>query len=197
MNMRFIKIYNRFTNIEDEKQLTPDELFVYSIMSMEKNSEDILNTSFDILKHMVRLGRNKRVLSNKKDIIKCIHSMEGKGVIRASRVNKEMIEIRFFDLNGGYEKLYTRELQRIRNSRELSIYVAIKKWRGQKNGAIYSYGQWSKILGVSRVSAIKLINQAVDDSMILKIGTAYSSEAGANNYLINKNMKLEGLSCRL
>lgn len=197
MKLRFIKIYNRFTNAEDEKKLTPDELFVYSVMSMEKNSNDVLNTSLDVLKHLVRVGRNKRVLSNKKDIIKCVNSLEEKHVIKVDRVNKEMIEVKFCDLDGGYEKLYTRELQRIRNSRELSIYVAIKKWRGQKNGAIYSYEQWSKILSVSRVSAIKLINQAVEDEMIVKIGTAYSSETGANNYLINKNMKSEGLSCRL
>src|SRR5699024_4660347 len=146
--MMFVKIYNKLTNINDNDSLSPDELFVYAVVSMEKNSEGIFYTSYDVLKHMVRLGRNKKITSNKREVIKCIHNLSNKGAISLSEVNKNLIKIKINELDGGYEKLYFKELYMMRNSNDLAIYMAIKKWKGQKNGAIYSYEQWSNILHV-------------------------------------------------
>lgn len=195
--MRYVKIFNQLTNAGSDKFLTPNELWVYTMTTIEKNQDNEFKTSLDVLKYLIRLGRNKKLISNKKEIEKCIRSMVDKKVIDVEIINKNLVSITFLELEGGYERLYIKEFERMCNERELSIYMAIKKWKEKRNGAIYSYDQWAEILNVSRVSAISIIEQAVKDKLILKVGTAYSSETGANNYFINKNRKVDGLHCVL
>lgn len=131
--MRYIKIYNRLTSAIDDNYLTPDELMLYATISIEKNLDNELNTSYDILKYMVRVGRNKRLLSNRREVERCMKNIADKGIITLSEINKNLISVRFNEIDGGYERLYVREFERICNARELSIYMAVKKWKDKNN----------------------------------------------------------------
>ncbi|MDO7487019.1 hypothetical protein Q5O89_16750 [Peribacillus frigoritolerans] len=72
----------------------------------------------------------------------------------------------FPDVPDNFTKIYHDDFQRIDNTIDLYIFACVRKW---KNGAKYSYAEWSEMLGCTERYAVELIKGAVENKIIYKL----------------------------
>ena len=168
----FIKIEKQFTDPESKYRLTPEELYIYVIVSIDLRKDGSAYTCLHMIEQNmpVKFGRTEKL--NRNTIIHTLQCLEKKGVISINgelntknaysmfylRINYENFE----DVEGwaGFNMVQLSVLRKIKRVEHLYIYCTIKSYDGSDvGGFMCSYKDWGEILKRSTSSVKRYIKE--------------------------------------
>ena len=177
--MEFIMINNQLISDENEFQLTPQELYVYSLLSISRDYREDIYISVSLLhaKGQIELA------SNKKRAVKAIKdtliSLRDKKVIRFTSIDGELVDefnaneiliaelLEFEDIS--HTQLKFDVFKELTDIRHLYVYLATYRWANSSNGVFTcSKTRWAKILKCSESTAIQAVNETIEAGLIHK-----------------------------
>lgn len=189
MNNNFVFIKIPYCFLEDEKRITPEELYLYFKLTERKLAiSDQTFTSVNLLSQEITyLTREDR---NKNKINKLLNNLNTKNFIsyqldQVTNSSLLIINFPYLNVDNNFVIIYFDEYYKFNSPEELFIYVYIKKWG--KLGARKSYDEWSMLLNKSQTTAKTLLYNLNTNNIINIItGTYYVNEIGQNLQSKNK-----------
>ncbi|MET3658657.1 hypothetical protein [Sporosarcina psychrophila] len=191
--MKFIMINNQLIieNEENEFQLTPQELYVYSLVSMSRDCRAEIYISASLIhakSHIALASDKKRAV---KIIKESLISLKDKQVIRFATVDGEVTNnfkvndiliVQLVDFETiDHTQLWFDVFAKTNDIYHLYVFLAVRKWLGSGDGVFTcSQERWSRILQCSQRHAVDLVNGAVEAGLIYKNIGDYN-ETGKQN----------------
>lgn len=175
-----ILVYQSFITFEDEKQLTPDELFVYGHIRKRMSLEYRVETSIDVLSKRIEFLKTPK--RNKARIRQILQSLNDKGVINFIEEDGIIdIEVIYFEENFDMIPMNVFE-----GSTPEEFMVMCFIYRHQKYNEVCSltYEYAGKLLGISTRTAFSVIEELVNVGKLYKIQGA--KKAGTQERFPNK-----------
>ncbi|MGG2111781.1 hypothetical protein ABFY60_14850 [Lysinibacillus pakistanensis] len=187
----FIMINNQLLDEKSEFHLTSNELYIYSLLSMSRNLRGQIYTTPSTIHdmgHIKLASSQKRGVQTIKDTL---ISLRDKKVIKFTNADGEitdafkandilLVELSEFDTEG-HTQLHFEVFDEIKGIRHLHVYLAVRKWKNSGDGTFTcSKSRWEKILKCSETTAIKAVNEAVEEGLIYKNIGDYN-ETGKQN----------------
>jgi hypothetical protein len=187
----FIQINNQLLEENSEFHLTSEELYIYSLLSISRSLRGQIYTTPSIIHdmgHIKLASTQKRAVQNIKD---SLISLRDKKVIKFTNADGEitdafkandtlLVELSEFDTEG-HTQLHFEVFDEIKDIRHLHVYLAVFKWANSGDGTFgCSKSRWANILKCSESTAIKAVNEAVEEGIIHKNIGDYN-ETGKQN----------------
>ncbi|MFJ3388604.1 hypothetical protein [Lysinibacillus sp. NPDC086135] len=177
--MEFIMINNQLISDGNEFQLTPQELYVYSLLSISRDYREDIYISASLLhaKGQIELA------SNKKRAVKAIKdtliSLRDKKVIRFTSIDGELVGefnandiliaelVEFEDIS--HTQLKFDVFNELTDIRQLYVYLTTYRWANSENGIFTcSKSRWAMILNCSESTAVQAVNETIEAGLIHK-----------------------------
>lgn len=174
----FIRIYNKMIDDNSEHRVTPDELYVYSILFINRRQDGSILSNIRIIESTMseKAMISNRQATNRKKIKEALIGLVKKNVLLLTcdiqiedittdtvftmRINdKQLSKNGDKDTFNGYEELMIDNFKMMLSPSELLIYINSQRFSND-GGFKGSYERWSKLLNVSRNTAFKLLNDA-------------------------------------
>lgn len=191
MSKLFIQYYNVFAEEQSKYHLSVEELYLYGLLSILKNKENLTITNIDILQQYSPIKFFSREKEAKKRIKECLLSLKDKGVINfdvKELKNNTLLNISFItNLNdesigksvSGFEKVEIDKFNSFTSMIDNYIYFTVKRFNNL-GGFKCDYERWSYILNVTEKTARRKIDQAVKNKVIYKNIGDYKEEMVTN-----------------
>lgn len=187
----FIKIPNEYISPDSITHLNEKELFIYSILYMEKRLDGMVCTTMSVLSYFMNVRYSVQEVRNISSIKDSLNGLLEKGILKISSREQETlklkslrasdpIKISFIETNSkGHTQVTYDEIYKLNNMRDYYIFVAVKRWQNNKEGGVFNsdYNNFANILKVSRSTAIRSIEDALSRGVIYR---------NIGNYVINE-----------
>ncbi|WP_031408024.1 hypothetical protein [Geobacillus vulcani] len=175
----FIKCYNSFADYSSQYKLTQDEFYIYCYLYTNRTYEEYVLTSVDLIHQTLNISFSNKEYSNKKIIMNCLLNLKQKDIISFEAdqfKNNNALYITFNEIEAkGYEMLSYEKFRSFKNATDCYIYFCVARYQ-KLNGFEASYNEWANVLGVSRKTAIEMIEDAVQRKIIFKETGTYTDE---------------------
>lgn len=185
----FILFPNYLIEEDMETKLTANELYLYTVLYMEKSITNEVKTTVSLLSDMSMIKFYRKKDKNIKEISDCLLSLKNKGIIQMINFDgeelsifksNESIRISFVNYDyKGYTQVKHSTLNKFDNSLDFLIFINIAKWH-HKGSFDCSYARWARILNCTPKTAISRIEKAVENQIIYR---------NKGNYINDKEVK--------
>lgn len=184
----FIKIPNNLITDGKRKHMSDRELYLYSLLWMDKRLDGQVITSLTLQsKYMLEctgVAFSKREQRNMQLIKEALISMSEKEIISIKDLrldsiepsdvkNSDVIIIEFKrDNTKGHAQIPHEIFYKCKTTYDLYIYTAVKRWENseanKKGVLLCDYERFARIIGVSRATAYKHIESAIERELIYR-----------------------------
>ncbi|MBY6274167.1 MAG: hypothetical protein CW346_18560, partial [Bacillaceae bacterium] len=141
-------------------------------------------TSVDLIHQTLNISFSNKESSNKKIIMNCLLNLKQKGIIsfKADQFkNNTALYITFNEIEAkGYEGISYEKFRSFKNATDCYIYFCVARYQ-KLNGFEASYNEWANVLGVSRKTAIEIIENVCKRGIIYKEIGGYTDEEIRSN----------------
>lgn len=179
-----IKIFHSMIDDNSDTRLTPNELYIYSLLCINSTSDvdRMMPTSINTINYMSPIRFNVKENNNKKNIKEALTELVKKGYLLIVDKNIELdqsrqpigiknntfftLEVNHDKLENKYERLFYNEFRFIKTPEDLFIYIVSKRFTGTSDGFKSSYNRWGKLLGVDRKTAIDKLKSAKERGIV-------------------------------
>jgi len=187
----FIKCYNSFADYSSQYKLTQDEFYIYCYLYTNRTYEEYVLTSVDLIHQTLNISYSNKESSNKKIIMNCLLNLKQKGIISFEAdqfKNNTALYITFKEIEAkGFESISYEKFRSFKNATDCYIYFCVARYQ-KLNGFEASYNDWASVLGVSRKTAIEMIESVCKRGIIYKeIGEYTDEEIRSNQKKQEKN----------
>lgn len=182
-----IQYYNVFAEENSRYHLSPEELYLYGLISTMKNKQQVTITNIDVIHQYSPINFFSREKESKQRIKQHLLSLKEKEVIHFENEtidNKSLLIIYFMnDLKDdsigkgvkGFENVDFVKFNSFSTMIDHYIYFTVKRF-DKLGGFTCDYKRWANILGCTERTARKKIKEAVNKSIIYKNIGDYKDE---------------------
>lgn len=183
-----IQYYNVFAEENSSYHLSIEELYLYGLLSMMKNKQQVTITNVDVIHQFSPINFFSREKESKQRIRQHLLSLKEKEVIHFENEtmidNKSLLIISFMnDLKDdsvgkgvkGFENVDFVKFNSFSTMMEHYIYFTVKRF-DKLGGFTCDYKRWAKILGCTERTAKEKIKEAVKKQIIYKNIGDYKDE---------------------
>lgn len=184
MNDLFIKIHNEFITEDSEYHLSDKELYLYSLLLMDKRMDGNIYTNISVLSHFMKIKFSNRESRNVKVLKGVFDNLIAKNLIYVTNNDSKLkhidflksidpIVISFRDIESkGHTQIPYNEFFRCESLQDLYIYTSVKRWenssKNRKGVFSCSYDRFARILQVTKATAQKNIEKAIEENLIYR-----------------------------
>ncbi|WP_158735123.1 hypothetical protein [Alteribacillus sp. YIM 98480] len=171
----FIKLPDSFTDDGSEYHLTPEELYTYCLIYSLSNLRGSVQFNIDLLSQLNSAPYAKQTKEAKSKVKKIINNLIHKKVItnyidgdfKNVKSNTELIDVDFekIDENSFY-RFSIVDFDKFDDMYDCYVYCAVAKWSRFNKEFKCDLNRWASILQVSKPTAIKYLQQAIDRNVI-------------------------------
>lgn len=186
-NSLFIQYFNVFAEEDSKYHLSIEELYLYGLLSVLKNKEQLTITNVDILHQYSPISFFSREIESKQKIRNNLLSMRKREIINFGNdeiKNNTLLIISFVsklrdDSIGkgvnGFEKVEFEKFNSFKNMIDNYIYFTVKRF-DNLGGFRCDYSRWSYILNVAEKTAKIKVKESIENGIIYKNLGDYKEE---------------------
>jgi len=183
-NEYFIKIENEFITEGNELHLNDKELYLYSLLYMDRRMDGTVMTTLSLLSSFMHIRYSSQDVRNVKALKDSLNGLLEKGTLTATNNDGEIIEaeklkasdairVSFPEVESkGHVQIPYSKLEMCSSLQEYYIFTAVKRWENAKEDkqGIFKcdYDRFARILGVARSTAQRNIDEAVENGVIYR-----------------------------
>lgn len=197
---KFIKVENEFITEGHEKHLNDKELYLYSLLYMDRRIDGTVITNLSTISDFMNIRFASSDQRNVKAIKLAFHGLVKLDILSASNKVGEIIEVDNLKASDSFRVVFKEveskghvqiphsKYEACKSLQDYYIVCAVKRWENTENGIFKcNMERFARILGVARSTAQRNIDDAVELKLIFRNIGDYTDNANGGQKMQDLN----------